>query len=194
ILSEPSGGGGGEGDDPCRTGRGDGEQEKVQTEFEIISVGPGSLDLQPVDGVDPAACFGGTVKYQVRVSGAWTVEGSKSGVMPRLRMVDPAELPLSRPAYDNGVIALTLVAPDAEGVELERDSTIGFSVTSGFTRALFTPNVLSGGAGPMAAVDLLEPEQLEPEDDRIYLLYTGSDAMLEFFPDNLDSGNYLFYQ
>jgi hypothetical protein len=47
------------------------------------------------------------------------------------------------------------------------------------------------------AVDL-EPEEdaetAERVDDRVFLLFEGSEALLEFFPEALDSANYILYQ
>jgi len=181
------------GDNPCRPGSGSGESENNKIEFSIAAVGSDFIELQPVEGVDPAACWPGDVAYRARVRGAWTVWGTTNGNMPRLHMVEASELPLERPAYDNGVIALTMVAPP-EGMDLPRDSTWTFAVSSGYTPAKFSPTVLAGLAGELVSVDLEEADQAEPGDDRVYMVYEGSNAMIEFFPDNLDSGNYLFYQ
>ncbi len=195
ILSDPGQQGGG-GDDPCRVGSGASEEGSARTEFTVSAVDTKMLDISPVGGIDLAGCWPEAVRYRVRVKNAWTVYGIVSGAMPRLTNVpfqDPAPDP---PIYDNGLIALTMF--ESEQAAIPRDSTWGFNTDSGFATNKFASLVQPGVAGAIVPVDLEDDEEAEAEshgvDDRLYVVFEGSNAMLEFFPSNMDPTNYLLYQ
>jgi hypothetical protein len=203
ILSDPPAGGGGT-DDPCRAGSGASEEASVRKEFVIGAVDSTMLEISPVGGIDLSACWPEAVQYRVRAKNAWTVYGTMSGPMPRLTNVPFQESAPDPPAYDNGLIALTMFEPgtdqDGKQAVIPRDSTWGFNTDSGFATYNFIPSGISGGvAGEMMPVDLEDDEDPATNDssgidDRLYLLFEGSNAMLEFFPSNLDPTNFLIYQ
>ena len=71
----------------------------------------------------------------------------------------------------------------------------GFNSEDGFTGASFNPSVQAGISGSLVSIDLDDDlEAGNPGDDRIFLLFEGSNAMMEFFPGSLDSSNYIIYQ
>ncbi len=173
--------------------------------FKVAEVQTKSLVLVAKDGFDLEQLWPEAVRYRVRVNNAWTVWGLVSGAMPRIHMVPFQEEALETPAYDNGLIALTMFAPEPDpetgaARSVPRDSTWGFNIDDGFSMALYAPSIRVGASGALAAVDvdeeLAEEEGEEPlvADDRVYLLYEGSNAMLEFFPDNLEPSSYILYQ
>jgi hypothetical protein len=114
-------------------------------------------------------------------------------------MVPYQDPPPDPPAYDNGIIALTVFEPgpdeDGNPLPVPRGSMWGFNTADGFSRAQFAPAVSAGAASEMVAVDLdATPEEGSPGDDRVFLLFEGSNAMMEFFPGEFDSTNYILYQ
>lgn len=201
ITVDPTFTGGADGDHPCRQGSGADEAEKVKKEFTIRAVEERALDLEPVAGMDPETCWAEALRYNIRARDAWIVWGSESGFMERLDMVDNDGVPPDPPAYNNGRIALTMykppvVDPDTEEVcEVKRGMAWGFNSEDGFSGASFNPSVQAGIAGSLASVDLDDDlEAGSPGDDRIFLLFEGSNAMMEFFPGSLESSNYIIYQ
>jgi len=190
-----------DGDHPCRPGTGGGEAQEVQYEFTITAVEPQALDLEPVAGMDPETCWAEALRYNVRMGNAWLVWGSESGLAERLSMVPDNGVPPDPPVYNNGRIALTMYTPaaldDEENPcpEVRRGMAWGFNTEDGFTGASFNPSVQAGVAGPLVSIDLdddLEAGNLG--DDRVFLLFEGSNAMMEFFPGSLESSNYIIYQ
>ncbi len=186
-------------------------QTEARTELRVAAVSERVLQLED-PGMDPGLCWPGAVRYQVRARNAWTVLGTVSGPQPRAEMWPWDEPPPEQPAYDNGLIAFTLIepAPEEPGVEgaeprsVPRDAAWGFSTDDGFENARFAPSVRVGQAGPVQVIDLddgADEEEREeddpltgPADDRVYVLFEGSNALMELFPDNLASTNYLLYQ
>jgi hypothetical protein len=202
ILSDPTYTGGPDGDDPCRPESGENEAENVKNEFVITAVEEQALDLQPVNGMDPEVCWAEALRYNLRAGDAWIVWGSESGFAERLTMVENTGEAPDPPAYNNGRIALTMYRPPAinpdtleECEEVRRGMAWGFNTEDGFTGASFNPSVQAGVAGPLVSIDLdddLEAGNLG--DDRIFMLFEGSNAMMEFFPGSLESSNYIIYQ
>ncbi len=180
----------------------------VRTEFNITGVDESTLIIQTVDGMDLGLCWPTAIQYKVRARNAWTVLGVRSGPQPRLHMVPWQDSSVEPPAYDNGYIALTIFEPgidlDGNPIKVKRDSAWGFTTEDGFSNAQFTPSIRAGMAGPMVSVDLDDGADQQdrdsddpvtgPADDRIYLIFEGSNALMEFFPGNLDSRSYLLYQ
>ena len=201
IVVDPTYTGQADGDHPCRPGSGGDESEKVQYEFVITAVQQQALDLEPVAGMDPEVCWAEALRYNVRAGGSWIVWGSESGFTDRLDMVENQGVPPDPPAYNNGRIALTMYAPPAQDSfgepcpEVRRGMAWGFNSEDGFSGASFNPSVQAGVAGPLTAIDLDDDlEAGNPGDDRIFLLFEGSNAMMEFFPGSLESSNYIIYQ
>lgn len=209
VLSPPaSDPDGGTGPHPACIPQGETE---ARTEFRVAAVSARVLQLEDPD-MDPGLCWPGAVRYQVRVRDAWTVLGTVSGPQPRAEMWPWDEPPPAQPAYDNGLIAFTLIEPAPENPDdpqaqmpsVPRDAAWGFSTDDGFENARFAPQVRVGQAGPVAVIDLddgADEEEREaddplsgPADDRVYILFEGSNALMEFFPGNLASTNYLIYQ
>ncbi|HSA24698.1 MAG TPA: hypothetical protein P5076_24775, partial [Myxococcota bacterium] len=88
--------------------------------------------------------------------------------------------------------------PDEDGLprSIPRGSTFGFGTDSGYLPGVFTPTVSMGFGGRLISLDV-DDTAAEPGarvDDRVYALFEGSDAMLEFFPGSLESTNYIVYQ
>jgi DNA-binding beta-propeller fold protein YncE len=189
-------------DDPCRKGSGPDERTYDSTDFEVLVVDTNSLELKPAAGLDPSLCWPEAVRYQVRVKQAWTVWGSASGIHPRLKMIPYTDQPPDQPAYDNGLIALTMLEPtgwDPNNFEyvpvLKRDDTWTFITNDGFIATKFAPSAQFGAAGDLLALNIDEDENADkPVDDRIFVVYEGSNALLEFFPFHLDPSNFLYYQ
>jgi hypothetical protein len=202
IVSDPTFTGEVDGDHPCLPGSGADESENVKKEFTITAVEEQALDLEPVSGMDPEICWAEALRYDLRAGGAWIVWGSESGFMERLAMVENDGVPPDPPAYNNGRIALTMyeppvVDPNTEEVceDVKRGMAWGFNSEDGFTGASFNPSVQAGVAGPLVSIDLDDDlEAGNPGDDRIFLLFEGSNAMMEFFPGSLESSNYIIYQ
>lgn len=120
--------------------------------------------------------------------------------------------------YDNGHIALTMVEPGPQVIEDEngeqttipagqipRGSTWGFNTESGYASAFFAPSVRIGMAGGLVGIDLEDGAEQDrdetycdtvsgPAIDRVYVLFEASNALMEFFPSNMESGNFLLYQ
>ncbi len=200
VTSAPLGSGA---DDPCRPGSGATESDSVRSEFEVAGVGANFLELSPVEGMAPAACWPEALRYNVRANAAWTVyTENPPGTprwMPRIHPVPFTDPPPEQPLYDNGYIALTMFDPgpdeNGEPRRIPRDTTWGFNSDSGFSPLVFAPSVRAGAAGPLLPVDLSsETGETSPKDDRVYMLFTGSNAMMEFFPGQFDALNYILYQ
>ncbi len=169
------------------------------TKFTVLTVDVNSLELEPVAGIDPdpGLCWPEAVRYNVRASQVWTVLGLESGPQERMRMIPWQETAPDPPVYDNGLIALTMFEP-VDG-EVPPDSAWGFTTDDGFIHKKFAPSVRAGLAGPLLAVDLEDGEEQDddengPAHDRVFLLFEGSNALMEFFPEALESNNYLLYQ
>lgn len=181
--------------------------------IEGVNVDGHSLSIKPVSGVDPGLCWPGAVRYHIRVHDAWTVFGTESGGYPRLTRAEhmiawDAPVP-PEPLYSNGSIALTMVEPgpdiDGNSRKIPRDSAWGFSTESGYASAFFAPSVRVGMAGPLLPIDMDDGGEQDREDtfcdlvvgpatDRVYLVFEASNALMEFFPGSLESGNFLLYQ
>jgi hypothetical protein len=194
---------GGPAHDPCRPGSGASEEQNILSEFEVAAVSATSLELVPVAGMDPGACWPEVLRYAVRAHQAWTVYTEipvgTPRWMPRIRPVPFSDPPPDTPAYDNGYIALTMFepGPDENGKprSIPRDTTWGFNSDSGFSPLVFAPSVRAGAAGPLQPIDLtVETGETTPKDERVYVLFTGSNAMMEFFPAQFDALNYILYQ
>ncbi|MBW1809434.1 MAG: hypothetical protein JRJ87_14660 [Deltaproteobacteria bacterium] len=186
-----------EGDDPCRKGSGADERDYDSTDFTILTVGTNFLELEPAAGLDPSLCWPEAVRYRVRVKQAWTVWGSASGIQPRLTMIPYTEEPPADPVYNNGQIALTMFEPGAaeEDILLERDDSWTFITNDGFIATKFAPTVSAGAAGALIALDTDEDDDSATiMDDRVYVIFEGSNALLEFFPAALDASNFLLFQ
>ncbi len=195
ILSEPTFTGDPEGENPCRPGSGGDQAGETRYEFRVEAVENNALQLQTVAGMDPQACWSEALRYKVRAGDCWTVWGSESGFTERLTMVEEQETAPHPPAYNNGHIALTMYAPPVGCPEVDRGMAWGFNTEDGFTGASFNPSVQAGVSGPLVSIDLdddLEAGNLG--DDRVFLLFEGSNAMMEFFPGSLESSNYIIYQ
>ncbi|MBW2701802.1 MAG: hypothetical protein JRF33_13385 [Deltaproteobacteria bacterium] len=177
-----------------------GGAESLRREFTINSVEASSLGLAIPAGMELNACWTGSVRYRIRSSGTWTVVGTTSGLQGRLTMLPWDAAQPVVPAYDNGYIALTLFAPgpDAEGQaqSIPRNAAFGFNTDSGFENYSFNPSIRAGVAGELISLDI--DEELDDDgnaaDDRLFLLYEGSNAMMEMFPSQFESTNYLLYQ
>jgi hypothetical protein len=202
ITVEPTFTGDSGNDNPCWPGVGLEEVQKVQYEFVVREVQKNALVLEVVVGMDPEVCWGEAVRYNVRAGNAWIVWGSESGFMERLTMVENIGVPPDPPAYNNGRIAMTMYEPPAVNPDTQapcekvrRGMAWGFNSEDGFTGASFNPSVQAGVAGALVSIDLDDDlEAGNPGDDRIFLLYEGSNAMMEFFPGSLESSNYIIYQ
>ncbi len=120
--------------------------------------------------------------------------------------------------YDNGYIAFTMVEPGPQTVEDEngevteipageipRGAQWGFNTESGYASAFFAPSVRIGMAGGVIGVDMEDGAEQDrdetycstvsgPAIDRVYVLFEASNALMEFFPGNMESGNFLLYQ
>jgi hypothetical protein len=187
-----------DGDNPCRSGAGQDESEHIKTEFSVTAVELNAIELAPVDGIDLAACWNEGFSYHLRAKQAWTVWGSKSGTMPRIDMIPYQDTPPETPAYDNGLIALTIYEPGidpdtGEPYKIRRDTAWNFNTDDGFVNVRFSPVVQAGVAGEMAPVDL-DMDKENRVDDRVFIIFEGSNAMMEFFPENLESTTYNLYQ
>ncbi|MBW1873341.1 MAG: hypothetical protein JRJ19_14825, partial [Deltaproteobacteria bacterium] len=78
---------------------------------------------------------------------------------------------------------------------LERDDGWTFITNDGFIATKFAPTVSAGAAGALIALDTDEDD--DPAtimDDRVYVIFEGSNALLEFFPAALDASNFLLFQ
>jgi DNA-binding beta-propeller fold protein YncE len=187
------------GDNPCRPGSGAEQAQEALVEFEVLQVAEAYLELKPVAGMDPEKCWPGEIEFRVRAGKAWTVWGVTSGGQRRLRMTPRAQAQENLPAYDIGAFGATLLEPgtdpqSGQPFSIPRDSTWSFTVTSGFTPAMFSPSALVGGAGPLVAVNAEADSGEEAVDDRLFWIFEFSNAMMEFFPSRLDSGNFIIYQ
>jgi hypothetical protein len=195
ITSGPTFADGSDGDHPCRPRSGEEEAENVKYEFRVAGVEADALVLTPVEGMDPEACWAEALRYNVRAGDSWIVWGSESGFKDRVdEMVEYTPESPDPPLYNNGSIAFTMFAP-ADPESLKRGVAWGFNSEDGFTGASFNPSVQAGVAGPLVSIDLdddLEAGNLG--DDRIFLLFEGSNAMMELFPGSLESSNYIIYQ
>jgi|GEM_PF-1876895 len=202
INTDPTFTGEPDGDHPCLAGSGVTESENVKKEFTINAVEEQVLHLEPVAGIDLETCWAEAVRYSIRAGNTWIVWGSESGFTKRLEMVQNDGVPPDPPAYNNGRIALTMYQPpefdpNTEVVceDVKRGMAWGFNTEDGFTGASFNPSVQAGVAGPLVSIDLDDDlEDGSPGDDRIFLLFEGSNAMMEFFPGSLESSNYIIYQ
>jgi hypothetical protein len=183
------------GDHPCRPGSGGDEAAEVQYEFVITAVEQKALELEPVAGMDPETCWAEALRYNIRAGDSWIVWGTESGFADRLNALEEwaPEAP-ALPAYNNGRIAFTMFAPK-DPASVQRGMAWGFNSEDGFSGASFNPSVQAGVAGPLVSIDLDDDlEAGNPGDDRIFLLFEGSNAMMEFFPGSLESSNYIIYQ
>ncbi len=184
----------------CSPGTGAAETGEARTYFVVAAVEAQALGLRPVEGMDPGLCWPEAVRYEVRVDSAWTVWSSIDGFVGRAPLSPRQDPPPEPPVFDNGRVAFTIFAPapDEEGAPRlpARNSTWGFSTDSGHLPGIFAPSVVLGFGGRLVAVDM-DDTLAEPGarvDDRIYAIYEGSEAMLEFFPAALESNNYIVYQ
>ena len=193
--------------------------EKVRTEFSVIAVGgTNQLSIAPVAGVDPGLCWPGAIRYNIRANDAWTVYGLLSGPQERVYMVPTGGAPAhpNDSVYSNPYFALTMMEPDPDSEgnprKVPRGTIWSFSTESNFHQQMFAPSIRAGMAGAILTVDLedgethtievdtdgndeTEPVEIEiPVDERVYLLFEGSNALMEFFPGALEGSNYLLYQ
>ena len=156
------------------------------------------LEIEPRAGVEPGLCWPEDMRYRynVRASEAWTVWGTVSGTQKRLNMIPWQDPPPDPPVYDNGLIALTMFEPgpdeDGNPRSVPRDWPWGFETDSGFTHARFAPYNLFSLAGPLLVVNDVNNEG--GDEDRVFLLFEASNAMMEFFPEALEPTNFLLHQ
>jgi hypothetical protein len=184
----------------CSPGSGAEDTAQARSYFRVLAIEPAYLTLEAVEGMDPGVCWPEAVRYEVRASQEWTVWSSLDGLVGRVALSPRQASSPVPPVYDNGRIALTIYepAPDADGNPrtISRGSAFGFGTDSGFLPGMFAPAVSMGFSGRLVSLDV-DDTAAEPGarvDDRIYALYEGSDAMLEFFPASLESTNYIVYQ
>jgi hypothetical protein len=140
-------------------------------------------------------CWAEALRYNIRAGNSGIVWGSETGFEDRLNALEEwaPEAP-AQPAYNNGRIAFTMFAPK-DPASVKRGMAWGFNSEDGFTGASFNPSVQAGVAGSLVSIDLDDDlEAGSPGDDRIFLLFEGSNAMMEFFPGSLESSNYIIYQ
>jgi hypothetical protein len=78
-------------------------------------------------------------------------------------------------------------------VDAENHCPINSSTTEGeFSYEMFVPSVLMGMASGMISDNF--SSEIGTNDFRIFLLFEGADAMMEFFPSQLDSTNFILDQ
>lgn len=164
------------------------------------------LALTPVDGVQPGVCWPEAVIYQVRAKQAWTVVGTKAGSLPRLTTMVPFEPPEDpaaprTPKYNTPTFALTMFAPaaDSQGnpTPVARDTLWTFSLNSEYLDLAFQPYIRYQAAGALLPIDMDDGKKAEEEeaiDDRVYLLFEGSNLLLEFYPGMIESTNYVPFE